>query len=62
MHTYTASEHLVWSSGTRATPDLRPGDAHSPAQRRENMVGVDMVLAEFAKFKHGLYKYCDIVV
>ena len=24
------------------------------------MVGVNMVLAEFAKFKHGLYKSCGI--
>ena len=27
-------------------------------RRRENMVGVNMVLAEFVKFKHGLYKSC----
>ena len=29
-------------------------------QRRENMVGVNMVLAWFVKFKHGLYKSCGI--
>ena len=29
-------------------------------RRRENMVGVNMVLAEFVKFKHGLYKSCGI--
>ena len=29
-------------------------------RRRENMVGVNMVLAEFVRFKHGLYKSCGI--
>ena len=29
-------------------------------QRRENMVGVNMVLAEFAKFKDGLYTSCGL--
>ena len=29
-------------------------------RRRENMVGVSMVLAEFVIFKHGLYKSCGI--
>ena len=29
-------------------------------RRRENMVGVSMVLAEFVEFKHGLYKSCGI--
>ena len=29
-------------------------------QPTENMVGVNMVLAEFVKFKHGLYKSCGI--
>ena len=29
-------------------------------RRRENMVGVNMVLAEFVKFEHGLYKSCGI--
>ena len=28
--------------------------------RREHMVGVKMVLAEFVKLKHGLYKSCGI--
>ena len=36
-------------------------DAHTHhTRRRENMVGVNMVLAEFVKFKHGLYKSCGI--
>ena len=30
------------------------------SRRRENMVGVNMALAEFVKFKHGLYKSCGI--
>ena len=30
------------------------------ARRRENMLGVNMVLAEFVKFKHGLYRSCGI--
>ena len=30
-------------------------------RRRENMVGVNMVLAESVQFKHGLYKSCGIV-
>ena len=29
-------------------------------RRRENMVGVNMVLAEFVKFKRGLYNSCGI--
>ena len=29
-------------------------------RRCVNMVGVNMVLAEFVKFKHGLYKSCGI--
>ena len=29
-------------------------------RRRVNMVGVNMVLAEYIKFKHGLYKSCGI--
>ena len=36
----------------------REGSASSG--RRVNMVGVNMVLAEFAKFKHGLYKSCGV--
>ena len=28
--------------------------------RRVIMVGVNMVLAEFVKFKHGLYQFCGI--
>ena len=31
-----------------------------PFRLRENMVGVNMVLAGFACFKHGLYKSCGI--
>ena len=30
------------------------------SRRRENMVGVNMVLAEFVQFKHGLYKSYSI--
>ena len=33
---------------------------YSFPRRCENMVGVKMVLAEFIKFKHGLYKSFDI--
>ena len=29
-------------------------------RRRENMVGVNMVLAESIKFKYGLYKSCGV--
>ena len=29
-------------------------------RRRENMVGANMVLAEFVKFKHGLHNSCGI--
>ena len=32
----------------------------SRSRRRENMVGVNMVLAESVRFKHGLYKSCGI--
>ena len=43
-----------------------PADAYTGGnggggRRRENMVGVNLVLAEFVKFKHGLYKSCGIV-
>ena len=31
-------------------------------RRREDMVGVNMVLAEFIEFKHGLYKSCGIML
>ena len=30
------------------------------SRRRVNMVGVNMVLAQFVKFKHGLYKSCGL--
>ena len=30
-------------------------------RRREHLVGVNMVLAEFVKFKHGLYKSCGLI-
>ena len=29
-------------------------------RRRENMVGVNMLLAELIKFKHGLYESCGV--
>ena len=35
-----------------------PRQAYRP---RENMVGVNVVLAEFIKIKNGLYKSCGIV-
>ena len=40
---------------SRAIARADPAD-----RRRENMVGVNMVLAEFVKLKHGLYKSCGI--
>ena len=33
----------------------------SDYRRRENMVGVNMVLAECVRFKHGLHKSCGVV-
>ena len=40
---------------------VRQNHKSSESDRRcENMVGVNMVLAEFVKFKHGLYKSCVI--
>ena len=44
----------VWPAARLA---LRP----RPSRRCENMVGVNMVLAEFIRLKHGLYKSCGIV-
>ena len=38
----------------------RLGMGEGERRRRVNMVGVDMALAEFARFKHGLYKSCGI--
>ena len=38
----------------------RTEQSQGRSRRRENMVGVSMVLAEFVKFKHGLYKSCGI--
>ena len=40
----------------------RPSAATPPriCRRRENMVRANMVLAEFIKFKHGLYRSCGI--
>ena len=47
--------HLCWSASPPASGP--PGLPPSPSsRRRENMVGVNMVLAEFIKFKHALYK------
>ena len=39
-----------------------PKSEASPCEdrRRENMVGVNMVLAESVEFKHGLYQSCGI--
>ena len=37
-----------------------PGHDQVVGRRRENMVGVDMALAELVRFKHGLYKSCGI--
>ena len=40
--------------------DLQVVGVEALFRRRENMVGVNMVLAEFVKFKHGLCKSCGI--
>ena len=41
--------------GGRPSARRAPGRA---CRRRVNMVGVNMVLVEFVKFKHGLYRSC----
>ena len=46
------------SLSSRSCLSLRFPDAGTG--RRENMVGVNMLLAEFVRFKHGLYKPCGI--
>ena len=48
-------------------PELIPtcGDRREDqrcCRRRENMVGVNTALAEFVKFKHGLYRSCGMNV
>ena len=48
------NNHII-SDRSGRTPRARAQD-----RRRENMVGVNMVLAEFIKFKRGLYKSCGI--
>ena len=39
---------------------LRPPRRRRDLRRRQNMVGVNMVLAEIIRFKHGLYKSCGV--
>ena len=46
--------------GARALRRPKGAAKACPCRRRENMVGVNMVLAEFVKFKHGLHKSCGI--
>ena len=46
-----------WSTAWRPSPGTLAGLALG-VRPCENMVGVNMVLAEFAEFKHGLYKSC----
>ena len=43
-----------------ATERPRAGCLAANYRRHENMVGVNMVLAEFVKFKYGLYNSCDV--
>ena len=50
-----------WRIRGRAKMSRDPA-ARTPTRRRAIMVGVNMVLAEFIKFKHGLYKCCGINV
>ena len=42
-------------------PEIDGRHRTSKRQRRENMVGVHMVLAEFIQFKHGLCISCGTV-
>ena len=69
MHMYVCIYIYIYThthTHTRAAPEgaayrrsLRPVALY--CRPRENMVGVNMVLAEFVKFKHGLYNSCGIV-
>ena len=54
MHTYTGAKRA------RRVAGAWWGGEGLGQRRRENMVGVSMVLAEFVKFKHGLYKSCGV--
>ena len=47
----------IYSFAAGLLPEPLSGEK---AQRPENMAGVSMVSAEFAKFKHGLHKSCGI--
>ena len=55
---FTSPLRNIPRSNKRDRTDRRT-EAHG-IRRRVNMVGVNMVLAEFVKLKHGLYKSCDI--
>ena len=59
MLTYGHVHWQLFSFWARAHGSLK-WSWRSESRRRENMVGVNMVLAEFVKFKHGLYKSCGI--
>ena len=54
--TIVCNRMLYWGprEHLRRHADLGPG------RRRENMVGVNTVLAESVEFRHGLYKSCGV--
>ena len=56
IHTSLSLSICIHSVGQRT----RRVSAALGVRPRENMVGVNMVLAELVKFKHGLYKSCGI--
>ena len=67
----TVNKYIVLfscSKGVRSVPDklarVITWNTHGECQhlRRENMVGVKMVLAESVQFKHGIYSSCGINV
>ena len=59
IYIYVFYTHIYLASSQRP-PASSAAPASGACRRRLNMVGVNMVLAEFVKFKHGLYKSCGM--
>ena len=60
IYTYIYTYIYVYRSAEADNTGIFKGFCCSRGWRRENMVEVNMVLAEFDRFKHGLYKSCGI--
>ena len=63
MHTYLrCSPSCIRTCATVIATAHRCGKDPHTYRRRENMVGVNMVLAEYHQIQHGYYKYVLFVI